>query len=133
MSKNVLIYMSGLSVPVEGKMMAEKGKTSLLFSNENGRYYVTIENNSVHLSLTGEVGYSLTLQKGKLTYLSLAYGGTKTFPSPVTTETLNCEIYSTYGKIDATYSLSDNNVEYDGCEDDEDVQTQSFSLSWKIK
>ena len=125
--------MSGLTAPVDGKMMTDNSKTSLLFSNENGRYYVVIENNSVYLSLSGEVGYTLTLQKGKLTYLSLSYGGTKTYPSPVTTETLNCEIYSTYGKVDATYSLSDNNEEYDGCEDDESTQTQSFSLSWKVK
>ena len=132
MSKNVLIYMSGLSTPVQGKMMQEKGKTSLLFSNENGRYYVVATNETVSVSLTGEVGYSLSLEKNKLTALSLSYGATKTYPTPVTTQTLYIQVSATYGKIEATYAISDYDENYDGCEEDDRETVQSFSLSWQV-
>ena len=132
MSKNVLIYMSGLNAPIEGKMMAEKGKTSLLFSNENGRYYVVITDKTVSVNLTGEVGDALTLEKNKLTSLSLSYGATKTYPTPITTQALSIQSFASFGKVDATYSISDYDENYDGCEEDDRETVQSFALSWKV-
>ena len=120
-------------VETPGKIIRNGDKISLLFSNDNGRYFITASSNEVSISLTGEVGYSLVLNEKKTTYLSVSYGGNNTYPVPVTTHYLRFSLSETSGILEAEYSTSDYDENYDGCEEDDREETHLFTLSWIVK
>ncbi len=132
MSKTVSIFMTD-NTEITGKLVESENKTSLLFSTENGRYYIVIEKDLISITLTGEVSYKLTLSESKVTFISFSYGANTTYPAPVTTHYIRFSKNSTSGMLEAEYSTSDYDEEYDGCEEDDRAERHIFSLSWIVK
>ena len=132
MSKTVSIFMAD-NTEIPGKLVETDEKTSLLFSTENGRYYVVIEKDLISISLTGEVSYKLTLSESKVTFISFSYGANSTYPAPVTTHYIRFSKNKASGMLEAEYSTSDYDEEYDGCEEDDRSERHLFALSWVIK
>ena len=132
MSKNVSIFMTD-NTEIPGKLVENGNKISLLFSTENGRYYIVIDGDDIAISLTGEVSYKLTLNEKKVTFISFSYGANSTYPAPVTTHYIRYSSSKTSGMIEAEYSTSDYDEEYDGCEEDDREDRHIFSLSWIVR
>lgn len=118
----VTIYIQNTAY--QGKLIEKDNGVSLFFSNENGRYFIVANPKGVKISLTGEVGYDLKIEKGGYSSFSLCYGETHTYPSSIVLHSYDYSFDGKRGRIAVSYSLED-----DGYEDMED-NGQVFDLSF---
>lgn len=118
MSKSAEIYLNDLPA-VRGKAVLNPGGATLMFSTEAGRYYVTLAANEIKITLSGEVGYSLTLARGLTTGLGLETNGLRSYPLDVETHELLVEKLSDRITARAAYSVENG---------DEEVEEHEFYL-----
>lgn len=112
MNKSAKIYLNDLP-GVDGKAVITARGTSLLFSTETGRYYATLAQDEIKITLSGEVGYTLTLARGRTTGLSLEANGNRSYPLDVETHELSVETLSDRITAHAAYSVENGDEEWE--------------------
>ncbi|MBR2989066.1 MAG: hypothetical protein IKC64_05030 [Clostridia bacterium] len=125
MSIAVKIYID--NQVLNGKLIRSADKNSLLFDHANGKYLISANARSVKISLSGEVGYELFIEKFGEARLSLVYGENKTFPTDLKLLKFISSHDDNGGKIEISYFVPPL---YD--DEDEDETPQAFSLAYKI-
>lgn len=118
MSKSAEIYLNELPA-VKGKTVLTTNGATLMFSTEAGRYYVTLAANEIKITLSGEVGYCLTLAPERTTGLSLETNGLRSYPLDVETRELLVEKQNDRIIARAAYSVENG---------DEEVEEHEFYL-----
>ena len=126
MSIPIKIFISNQAY--EGKLINTNDEVSLLFTTENGRYYILATAISVKITLSGEVGYKLTINKMGRSHLSVCYGETYAYPTDLTLLSFEFISNKDGGKIAVTYSIADD--EYNQIEPNDD-NINSFELTYK--
>ncbi len=122
MSVNVKVYLNDLP-PADGKLIATERGSSLLFSTEAGRYYITVSRNKeVKISLSSEsgCGYELFLAPYKLTGLSVTANGARSYPLDVRARAVQAEFSPSRLFVKADYDVENG---------DEEVESHSFELT----
>lgn len=118
MIRNAEIYLNDLP-SVRGKAVLTETSTAVMFSTEAGRYYVTLSANEIKIALSGEVGYTLTLARGRTTGLSLETNGLHSYPLDVETRELFVEKLNDRISARAAYSVENG---------DEEIEEHEFYL-----
>ena len=124
MSIAVKIYID--NQVLSGKLIRSADKNSLLFDHNNGKYLISANPKSVKISLSGEVGYELYIEKFGEARLCLVYGENKTFPTDLNLLKFVSTHDENGGKIEISYSVAPY---YD--DDDEEETVNSFCLTYK--
>ena len=122
MATPVTIYIKNSSY--YGSLLAKDNGVSLFFSNENGRYYIVANPSGVKISLSGEVGYNLNIEKGGCSTFSLCYGETHAYPASLNLHAYAYSFDGERGYIAVSYSIEDDGYE------DMDETGQIFEISF---